>query len=144
MAANLKWPNDGLRNRGKLAGILLERANDRVVAGFGVNLSIAPSIEGRMTSSLSDVANLTAHGFAPLLAASFARLLGAWRMADPSALASAWEARAHPRGSPLSVHVGPGEKVTGIFDGIDTDGAMRLIGDDGTLQVIRVGDVSLA
>jgi BirA family biotin operon repressor/biotin-[acetyl-CoA-carboxylase] ligase len=140
----LKWPNDVLRNRGKLAGILLERANDRVVAGFGVNLAVAPSIEGRETASLSDVANLGVHGFAPLLAASFARLLGAWRMAEPSALATAWEARAHPRGTPLSVHVGQGEMVTGTFDGVDTDGAMRLIGDDGTLQVIRVGDVSLA
>lgn len=56
---NLKWPNDLLRGKGKLAGILLERAGDRIVAGFGVNLAVAPPIEGRETASLSDVSNLT-------------------------------------------------------------------------------------
>ena len=30
----------------KLAGILLERSGDRVVAGFGVNLAGAPGISG--------------------------------------------------------------------------------------------------
>ena len=39
----LKWPNDLLLGGAKLAGILLERSGDRVVAGFGVNLASAPS-----------------------------------------------------------------------------------------------------
>ncbi len=105
---SLKWPNDVLRGSDKLAGILLERAGNRVVAGFGVNLAVAPAIEGRKTASLSDVANVTAHAFAPLLAGSFARLLGAWRTSEPSAIISAWEARAHPRGARLTAHHRPG------------------------------------
>lgn len=143
VALTLKWPNDVLRGRGKLAGILLERADDRVVAGFGVNLAVAPAIEGRETASLSDIANITSANFAPLLAGSFARLLGAWRMTEASSLAAAWEQRAHPKGTALSVHVGPDEKVDGTFDGLDSDGAMRLRRDDGSIALVRVGDVFL-
>ncbi len=143
VALTLKWPNDVLRGSGKLAGILLERADDRVVAGFGVNLAVAPAIEGRETASLSDIANITPTNFAPLLAGSFARLLGAWRMTEASSLAAAWEQRAHPKGTELSVHVGPDEKVDGTFDGLDADGAMRLRRDDGSIVQVRVGDVFL-
>ena len=51
-ALMLKWPNDLLLGVAKLAGILLERTGDRIVAGFGVNLAVAPAIEGRATASL--------------------------------------------------------------------------------------------
>ena len=102
-----------------------------------------PAIEERETASLSDIANITPANFAPLLAGSFARLLGAWRMTEASSLAAAWEQRAHPKGTALSVHVGPDEKVDGTFDGLDADGAMRLRRDDGSIALVRVGDVFL-
>lgn len=140
---SLKWPNDVMRDGGKLAGILLERVGDRVVVGFGVNLAVAPVIDGRETSSLSDKGILP-EAFVPLLAGSFARLLAAWRLTEPASLARSWEERAHPRGTPLSVHNGAGEKIDGIFDGIDADGALRLRFPDGRIEVIRAGDVSLA
>lgn len=137
----LKWPNDVMQSGAKLGGILLERAGDRVVAGFGVNLAAAPTIEGRTTASLGGA--ITPQAFAPLLAASFARLLAAWRSAEPQAFARAWLARAHPVGTALSVHGGKGETISGTFAGIDPDGAMRL-DVAGETQVVRAGDVSLA
>ena len=76
----LKWPNDLLLGTAKLAGILLERSGDRVVAGFGVNLASAPKIEGRDVAALNGV--MLPQAFAPLLAGSFARLLGLWRIGD--------------------------------------------------------------
>ena len=139
---SLKWPNDLMLGDAKLAGILLERSGDRVVIGFGVNLAAAPTISGRKTASLS--AAITPQAFAPLVAASFARLLAAWRMADPAAFAQAWLARAHPIGIALEVHSGPGERIAGRFDGIEPDGAMRLRLQGGTIELIRAGDVSLA
>ena len=138
----LKWPNDLMLDGAKLAGILLERAGDRVVAGFGVNLAVAPNIPGRATISLDGA--LTPQAFASLLAASLARILTAWRTADPAALAQAWQTRAHPIGTPISVHSAPGEQVSGRFDGLDADGALRLRLDDGRVELIRAGDVSLA
>ena len=138
----LKWPNDVMLDGGKLAGILLERAADRVVAGFGVNLASAPDVPGRATSSLDGA--LTPQAFAPLLAASMSRILGAWRTADPAALAQAWQTRAHPIGTPITVHSAPGENISGRFDGLVADGALRLRLDDGRVELIRAGDVSLA
>lgn len=137
----LKWPNDVMLAGAKLGGILLERAGDRVVAGFGVNLAAAPNIPGRATASLGG--DVTSQAFAPLLAASFARLLAAWRSAEPDSFARAWLARAHPIGTALSIHVGKDETMSGTFAGIDPDGAMRL-DVVGETQVVRAGDVSLA
>lgn len=141
-ATMLKWPNDLMLDGAKLAGILLERAADRVVAGFGVNLAAAPHIAGRTTASLDGA--LTPQAFAPLLAASMARILLAWRTSTTNDFASAWLMRAHPIGTPLTVHSGPGEQISGRFDGLDADGALRLRLDDGRIEIVRAGDVSLA
>ena len=140
---SLKWPNDLMLGDAKLAGILLERSGDRVVAGFGVNLAGAPDIPGRKTASLKPIADIAPQAFAPLLAGKFSQLLAAWRAADPAAFAQAWVARAHSPGTRLEVHVGPDERVGGLFDGIGPDGAMRLRLDDGTVEIIRAGDVIL-
>jgi BirA family biotin operon repressor/biotin-[acetyl-CoA-carboxylase] ligase len=139
----LKWPNDVMLGGAKMAGILLERSGDLVVVGFGVNLAAAPEIVGRQTASLRRYGEIEPQAFAPLLAAKFAQLLAVWRASDPAQFARAWLARAHPIGTPLEVHSGPGERVAGTFDGIEPDGAMRLK-RDGMIDIIRAGDVSLA
>ena len=138
----LKWPNDLMLGNAKLAGILLERAADRVVAGFGVNLAAAPDIPGRATDSLDGA--VTPEAFAPLLAASLARVLNAWRSADPAAFIEAWQHRAHPVGTPITVHSAPGEQAHGRFEGLASDGALRLRLDDGRIEHIHAGDVTLA
>jgi BirA family biotin operon repressor/biotin-[acetyl-CoA-carboxylase] ligase len=137
----LKWPNDAMLGGKKLAGILLERSSDRVAVGFGVNLATAPALIGREGASLGG--KITPQAFAPLLAASFARLLDLWRQSEPASLAQAWLARAHPLGSPLTVHSAADHWITGRFDGIDPDGALRLRRDDGMIDIVRAGDVEL-
>ena len=137
----LKWPNDLLLGTAKLGGILLERNGDRIVAGFGVNLGKAPRIEGREIAGLNGP--MLPQAFAPLLAGSFARLLGLWRTSEPDAFAKAWLARAHPVGTRLTIHSAPGEVSTGRFEGIEADGALLLRRDDGEVDAIRAGDVEL-
>lgn len=136
----LKWPNDLLLDGRKLAGILLERSGERIVVGFGVNLAAAPILPDGQAASLDGA--VTPEGFAPLLAASFGRMLGSWRAGGPAAASEAWLARAHPLGAPLSVHLTPEERVSGHFDGLEPDGALRLRTADG-LHIVRAGDVSL-
>ena len=138
----LKWPNDLMLGQAKLAGILLERSGDRIVVGFGVNLASAPAIAGRATASLGG--STTPQAFAPLLAASFARVLAAWRSSDPASFARAWLERAHQLGTPLEVHLSADERVTGAFEGIEPDGAMRLRLGNGRIDMVRAGDVTLA
>jgi BirA family biotin operon repressor/biotin-[acetyl-CoA-carboxylase] ligase len=137
----LKWPNDVLMLGRKLAGILLERSGDRVVIGFGVNLGSAPDLPDRRAASLGGL--VTPEAFAPQLADSFARLLRLWRECDPLLLGQAWLARAHPTGSRLTVHSGNGESLSGRFDGLEPDGALRLRRDDGALELVRAADVEL-
>ena len=136
----LKWPNDLLLNNSKLAGILLERSGDRVVAGFGVNLATAPRLADRDTAALNGA--LSPQSFAPLLAGNFSRMVALWRSSDPESFARAWLARAHPVGTRLTVHASTEEKVAGTFDGIEPDGALRLR-RDGDVELIRAGDVEL-
>jgi BirA family biotin operon repressor/biotin-[acetyl-CoA-carboxylase] ligase len=137
----LKWPNDVLLSGKKLAGILLERSGDRVAIGFGVNLARAPDLVDRSAASLDGA--ILPEAFAPLLAASLGRILEQWRQSEPALLARAWLARAHPFGAKLKVHSATEEEVSGRFDGIEPDGALRLRRDDGSLEVIRAGDVEL-
>ena len=137
----LKWPNDLLLLDKKLAGILLERSGDRVVIGFGVNLASAPDLPDRPCASLG--ARVTTEAFAPLLAGSVTRLIDLWRKSEPPSLAQAWLARAHPTGTRLKVHSSSDEMVSGRFDGIEADGALRLRLDNGRLETVHAGDISL-
>ena len=137
----LKWPNDVLLLGKKLAGILLERSGERVAVGFGVNLAAAPDLPDRRGASLAGA--IEPQAFAPLLAGSFARLLGLWRQSEQGLLAQAWLARAHPVGTRLTVHSSAHETISGRFDGLEPDGALRLRRDDGSLDIVRAGDVEL-
>ena len=115
----------------------------RLVEEDGVNLAGAPDIPGRKTAALSSYRKLAPQAFAPVIAGSFAQLLAAWRRSEPVSLAEAWMARAHPVGTVLEVHGGQGEISRGRFMGIEPDGAMRLLHEDGTTSLVRAGDVQL-
>ncbi len=58
-SASLKWPNDLQVEGAKLSGILLERVEDAVILGIGVNLAHHPEGLDRVATSLA------AHGPAP-------------------------------------------------------------------------------
>lgn len=139
-ALMLKWPNDLMLGSSKLAGILLERSGDRVVVGFGINLASAPRLEGRNAAALNGA--LSPQAFAPILAGSFARMVSLWRSSPPESFSQAWMARAHPVGTHLTVHSGADEKLSGTFDGIEPDGALRLR-RNGEVELIRAGDVEI-
>ena len=139
--AMLKWPNDVMLRGRKLAGILLERNEDRVAVGFGVNLASAPRLEEREVAALD--AEIAPEAFAPLLAGSFARLVDAWRTSDAPLLARAWQERAHPVGTRLSVHATKDKLIAGSFIGLESDGALRVQLDDGSIEVVRSGEVDI-
>ncbi len=140
-ALMLKWPNDLMLLGKKLGGVLLERSGDRVAIGFGLNLASAPVLDDRQAATLA--AEMSPQAFAPLLAASFARLLEMWREDSTAVLVQAWLGRAHLPGTRLNVHTGHDETISGRFAGLEHDGALRLMRDDGGIEVIRAGDVQL-
>ncbi len=143
--AVLKWPNDVMVGAAKLAGILLERKGDAVVIGFGVNLAVAPPVEGRETLALSGFGPVPDRDlFARDLAVAFAAELMRWRGFGIGPLIARWRAAAHPVGTALAVGE-PGEiPLHGKFAGLDEHGALLLALPDGTTRTIHAGEVRLA
>lgn len=139
----IKWPNDLMANGAKIAGILLERAENAVVVGLGVNLAWHP--EG-LERPVSSFASLTGHApdpgeFCHDLAEAFSRWLGRWRNEGLGAITRAWETSAHAPGTALIANLADGESLSGLFSGLDTDGALKLRLADGTTRAIHAGDV---
>ena len=139
-ALQLKWPNDLLAGGAKLAGILLERAADAVVIGFGVNLAHHPLLVDRPVTSIAGLSGAAPEPglFLDDLADTLARWLRIWRGAGLDPVRRAWLDAAHPLGTPLAT--GGRE---GLFDGLDADGSLRLRLADGRIELVRAGDVFL-
>jgi len=140
----LKWPNDLLLEGAKLSGILLERIDDAVIIGFGVNLAHHPETLDRPATSLA------AHGHAPdpplfleTLAESMARWLARWRGEGLPAIRDRWLARAHPPGTALTARLADGTSLDGLFEGLTGEGALILRLADGSTRVIHAADVFL-
>jgi len=139
-AAHIKWPNDLLFDGAKLAGILLERRDDAVILGFGVNLAHHPDTLDRPATSLAALAGMAPEPapFLEILARNFSRWLFRWREDGLGPIRAAWLDAAHPIGTPLAT-----PESEGLFDGLDESGALRLRLADGTLRVLHAGDVFL-
>ena len=140
----LKWPNDLLVDGAKLSGILLERTGDAVVIGMGINLASAPQLPDRATTALGDhgvdVAPATMQA---LLADAMTHWVAVWRGVGLSAVIERWEGRAHPQGTTLTARLPDGQALTGRFQGLAPDGALRLGLADGVTHVIHAGDIFL-
>ncbi|WP_448501015.1 biotin--[acetyl-CoA-carboxylase] ligase [Sphingomonas sp.] len=138
----LKWPNDLMLGDAKLAGILLERAGDAVVAGIGVNVANAPDLGDRRAASLAGQrSDVDAAQLLETLAECFERWLKRWRGDGAAAIRAAWSDRAHSPGTPLAFHDIAGRRIEALFDGLTFDGAARLRLADGSVHVMHAGDL---
>jgi BirA family transcriptional regulator, biotin operon repressor / biotin---[acetyl-CoA-carboxylase] ligase len=146
VAIQLKWPNDVLTAaRQKICGILLERAGDAVVAGFGINLAYHPANLDRPVSDLRALgANPPdAQGVTEILADNFAMLMHDWRTKPLPTLLRRWESAAHPVGMALQIKLPDGEEIEGLFNGLSDDGALKLRLASGEIRAIHAADVFL-
>jgi BirA family biotin operon repressor/biotin-[acetyl-CoA-carboxylase] ligase len=139
LPVEIKWPNDVVIGRRKLAGVLAEAAVQAgvlpfIVLGFGVNLNTAaypPELSARATSLeaetgrtpdralvLAEILGSIAHRYAELRDGRFDVILSAWRQLAPSLPAASieWDS--------------PGGFVRGRVEGIDDEGAL----------LVRIGD----
>src|SRR6202795_202261 len=147
MTFSLKWPNDVLAGRQKLAGILLEAeavADDRlaVVVGIGTNVVAAP--EGTPTPATSLAAlgvTIGAEELFATLSDSWAELRGVWDDGRGfGEIRRLWLERAAGLGQPVAIQMG-GTSLEGIFDTIDDTGCMIVRTADGKRVPISAGDV---
>lgn len=144
-SAILKWPNDVLVGGAKLAGILLERVDDAVIAGIGVNLVQAPELADRRTVALADLGvGIERNAFAAEIARQFGEDLHRWRSYGLAPIVRRWEAAGHSVGTALSVDEPDGTRLAGQFAGLTEGGALQLRLADGSLRVMHAGEVRIA
>ncbi|MEO5338799.1 MAG: biotin--[acetyl-CoA-carboxylase] ligase [Magnetospirillum sp. WYHS-4] len=132
-----KWPNDVLLDGAKLAGILLEFDGEWLIAGIGVNVAHHPGGTEFPATDLGGAVTVS-----HVLESILARLdvwLAVWERDGFAPLRQAWLARAHGLGGPIEVRL-PDRRLTGIFRGLDADGALILGGADGDERILA-GDV---
>jgi BirA family biotin operon repressor/biotin-[acetyl-CoA-carboxylase] ligase len=151
-APAIKWPNDLVVGRRKVAGILAEAVSgevaDRVasvVLGYGINVAAAafpPELGGRATSLegelgrpidragvLAETLAALARRYDDLLEGRFDAILDAWRRRAPASRGArvTWE--------------GPDGPCSGITDGIDDWGAL-LVKAGSKVQRVLAGELT--
>jgi BirA family transcriptional regulator, biotin operon repressor / biotin---[acetyl-CoA-carboxylase] ligase len=150
IAPDIKWVNDILVNEKKIAGILAETTETAegvaVVVGIGINLrsiNFPPEIADRATSIENETASdVTSKTLSKRLAENLVRSYEVLTSAGgPANIRESWRRRSSYF-SGKSVRVATGNKtVTGITDGLEDNGALRVRQDDGTIAIIQTGDV---
>lgn len=144
----LKWPNDPLIAGRKAAGILVESGPHAdgglwLAIGCGVNLATPPENPERPATAFAE--HMRTPPPTPLealetLAAAFERWREVWERIGFAPIAEAWTARAHGLGEACTARL-PAETVSGVAEGLDPDGALRLRTGSGMVRRITAGDV---
>jgi len=140
--AGVKWPNDVLVDRRKVAGILLEGHEGAVVCGFGVNVSqTEATLPREARTPPASLRTLTGreHDRAALLVLLLERLearYDTWREGGLAALLPELERRNALRGRGVTV----GEEQ-GTAGAITPDGRLTLTRRDGATVLAASGEV---
>jgi BirA family biotin operon repressor/biotin-[acetyl-CoA-carboxylase] ligase len=142
LSAQIKWPNDVLVNRRKVAGVLAEKRGDAVVLGIGVNVN-------QTRDELPQAATVTAASLftvdgnerdrAPIFADLLARLehhYDAWRSGGLDAVYVDLGSRDFLRGRRVAV-----DGLAGTAVQIDRQGRLE-VDVDGEHRTIESGEVT--
>ena len=151
----LKWPNDVLWGRRKLAGILLEMSGDvtgdcQVVIGIGLNIDSDPRAMAEVEQPWIDLRAVSPvlPGRNRLVGLVLMQLLAALREFETGGFAvfrAEWEALDAYRGLPVEVRqgaAGEGGSTSGVAQGVDAHGALRLDTGNG-VRIFSGGEVSI-
>jgi BirA family biotin operon repressor/biotin-[acetyl-CoA-carboxylase] ligase len=141
----LKWPNDVLLAKRKIAGLLIEAESQSVFAvaiGIGVNCASHPA------DTTYPATDLAANGVAvdpAMLLLGLARAmkvrLQQWAGGSGFPVIRAdWLERAASLGETIQVRL-PGRQFAGRFDGIDETGRLLVAPPGGRPEAIAAGDV---
>lgn len=150
--AGLKWPNDVLLGRGKLAGILLEAQGDMlgpsaVVIGIGLNLTKPKQAENKIGQPVGDLATygVTAQDRNRVLALLLKHLVMILREFTShgfAGLRAEWESCHVFQQRAARLLLPDGTSVEGEVQGVTDEGALRLLSHAGE-RIFNAGEISL-
>ena len=153
---SVKWPNDITLNGKKVAGMLVDasfQANniDYLILGIGINFDIdAKKIEKRLSKSAnfygvnslrkkddSTPPKILLREFL----VQFEKILIQLNKGEKAKIVKEWTKKADKIGKKISINTSDG-KISGVAQGIDKDGALKLKTSKGVKKIF-VGDVVL-
>jgi BirA family biotin operon repressor/biotin-[acetyl-CoA-carboxylase] ligase len=148
----LKWPNDLLWQRRKLAGLLLEVRGESsgpsdVIAGIGVNTRMPPAAADGIDQPWADLAGILGdhapgrNRLAALLIDALAGGMETFAVEGLGAFVDHWNAYDHFRGEQVTLRIGE-RVVRGDYLGVEDSGAIRLR-VDGVTRSFQAGEVNL-
>ncbi len=144
LPVEIKWPNDLVVERRKLAGVLTEASGSRdpgyAVVGVGINLRTAsypPGIADRATSIEAELGRSVDR--AALLAeclAAFAERVSDLRSGNAAAILDRWRSLAPSSNGSCVEWTTPAGASSGMTRGIDDDGALLVDTGSGVERII--------
>lgn len=144
-----KWPNDVLVRGRKVAGILLECSTtargglDWVIVGIGVNVATHPddseTIYPATALGREGGEGVSVDGLLDVLCRRLDDWCARWAREGFGVVRQAWLERCHGLGKPIDVSL-DGERLHGIFRGLDGDGAL-ILESHGLTRRVTAGDV---
>lgn len=141
----IKWPNDLLLDRAKLAGLLVEgsigQGASYAVIGMGVNCAAHPQDTPYPATDLKTAgAGVSVAMLFERLSSRMAETLALWQRGENFALIrKSWLTRAAGKGETIRVRQGEGARE-GVFRDIDEEGRLVLESAQG-VETILAGDV---
>ncbi len=150
----IKWPNDILCNGRKVAGILVESETDdqqirHAVIGIGINVNLeAADFPDDLRSSATSLKMEAGRSFhRPALAAEVLHGLNQYRelLSDERFpfLLEQWVGLDDTLGRQISISGFNGRELRGLAMNLDPDGALLLRTDEGCVERVMAGDVTL-
>ena len=144
----VKWPNDVLADGRKIAGILLESTsigNDRLewlAVGIGINLAYFPVDTDFPATALTMLGRdgIGVRDASTRLAAAWCGWYDIWQGDGFSRIRDVWLSRAARLGELIRARLASGE-TSGVFEGIDENGALIIREVWGRTRVIAAGEV---
>ena len=153
---SVKWPNDITLNGKKVAGMLVDasfQANniDYLILGIGINFDIdAKKIEKRLSKSANFYGvnslrkkddNTPPKILLKEFLVQFEKISIQLNKGEKAKIVKEWTKKADKIGKKISINTSDG-KISGVAQGIDNDGALKLKTSKG-IKKIFVGDVVL-
>ncbi len=147
----IKWPNDVLLNRRKVAGVLIELVwsgedVENIIVGIGVNIS-------KRSVPSTDILRFPATSMEDAIGQPVDRvevlhdILAAFIALRPQLgtddLMKQWEKVLAYQGWRVQVDMGGEQMVTGKVAGLESDGSLKLRDENGKFVTVRFGDVRL-